>query len=318
MILCDAGHVLRANSAAGDALHLTCGVALDTVAFMGEPAWQAHLTRAPATLDALVIGAVRYRVATARVEDLYIHQFEDLSERERETARVRHLQQQVQTGQKMTSVVRLAGSVAHDLNNVLTAIMGLVWVLRQDLEEGHSSLEEVQGIADALERGRGLTRELLEHVREFKLYKQRYQIEDVVERVRGLLRVVQSPDVTVEIELADDLPTLEGDAVAIGHALMNVCRNALDALDGKGSLAIRVAPSTGEQPRVVIEVEDSGPGMDAHTRECATIPFFTTRGGEGQGLTKVEEVVHSHGGALSLESSPGQGTTVRIELPVRR
>ncbi len=291
--------------------------------FAADDRWRAHLAATAANgrdvLDRLVIANCPYRVTSVRGPgSMYIHQFHDLGEHDRELARAQHQQQQVEAGQKMTSIVRLAGSVAHDLNNVMTAIMGLVWVLRQDLGEDHQNAEEVQGIVDALERGRGLTRELLEQVRIHKLYKQRYAVPDVIERVRGLLRVVKPAGIDIDVEVAEDLPWLEGDAVAIGHALMNICRNAIDAMPTGGRVVLAARAEAGEQPRVVLEVRDTGDGMDADTCNRASDPYFTTRANhQGLGLAKVTEVVHGHGGELEIESVEGGGTTARLLLPIR-
>jgi len=321
--------IIRTNAAAQMLMGIRAPLATRDSPIYAAEFWQDHTasvlaSREPRVVERKSLDGVAYRIRTVPVgkADIVVDMFEPLATEDRRQARLQHFQDQVEAGQKMASVVRLAGSVAHDLNNVMTAIMGLVWVLRQDLGADHPNLEEVKHVAEALDRGRGLTRELLEQVREHRLYKQRFSLVDVVSRVRGLLRVVKPTSVEVAIEIDEELPQLEGDAVAIGHALMNLCRNALDAMGGGGTLTISANLECGERRFIAIEVRDTGEGMDADTVAQAAQPYFSGRLRDrndrpGLGLAKVQEVAPGHGGELHLQSEPGQGTRARMLLPVR-
>lgn len=319
--------ILRANEAAQTLMGIQAPVPIQDAPIYAAEFWLDHTasvlaSREPRVVERKSLDGVAYRIRTVPVGsgDTVADLFEPLATEDRRQARLQHFQDKVEAGQKMASVVRLAGSVAHDLNNVMTAVMGLVWVLRQDLGPEHSSFVEVENVSDALDRGRGLTRELLEQVREHRLYKQRFTLLDVVSRVRGLLRVVKPAGVDVAVEVDEELPQFDGDAVAIGHALMNLCRNALDAMGGGGTLTISAQLECGERRYLAIEVRDTGGGMDEQTLAQAAQPYFSVRDRNdrpGLGLAKVQEIVHGHGGTLSLQSEPGQGTRARMLLPVR-
>ena len=129
---------------------------------------------------------------------------------------------------------------------------------------------------------------------------------------------------SLRTELAEGLPACQGDRDLLASVLENLVRNAIEALPGdsngplpRGTVVVRSTPRPpGEQPGVVVAVEDDGAGMDASTRENAFDDFFTTKPtGSGLGLAFVQRVVHAHGGEVTLTSSPGRGTVVFVRLP---
>jgi signal transduction histidine kinase/CheY-like chemotaxis protein len=216
---------------------------------------------------------------------------------------------------KMEAVGRLAGGVAHDMNNTLNAIMGSVYAHRQALAADGQVYRDLDDIIAACERGAQLTRNLLGFARKSNYKKQAFSLNAVVESVRSILSRTASKDIRIEERTAHSLPLVEGDRGQIENAVMNLCLNALDAMGDRGTLIL----ATGvERESVFICVSDTGTGIDESIRERVFEPFFTTKEegkGTGLGLSMVYGVVHAMGGNIVLESAPEQGTTFILRFP---
>ena len=227
------------------------------------------------------------------------------------------LQRQLAQAQKLEAIGRLAGGVAHDFNNVLTAILGSAELLLLDTPAGADAREEVEIIRDAAVRAQELIRQLLAFSARQVLQPAVVDLNDLIKNLGRMLRRLIGEDLVLTTELADDLGAVRVDPGQVEQVLVNLAVNARDAMPDGGRLTIRTANVPGEA-HVLVEVTDTGTGMDAATLARVFEPFFTTkeRGkGTGLGLASVYGIVHQSGGDITVRSSPGAGTTFRIHLP---
>jgi signal transduction histidine kinase len=221
--------------------------------------------------------------------------------------------------QKMESLGRMAARVAHDLNNLLSPILSLTEVLQTRCQDRPDLQSSLATILAAAERGRLLVRDLTEFA---PAGEPRFQPVDMNAQIRqavDLLKADAPAPIEWLLDLAEPLAPIDGDPVALGRAMMNLGRNALDALGGMGSLEF----GTRNDPAGGVEawVADTGHGIPAGILAQVTEPFVTTKGpgkGTGLGLAIVASVVQVHGGTLTIESEERRGTIVRIRLPEHR
>jgi two-component system cell cycle sensor histidine kinase/response regulator CckA len=239
------------------------------------------------------------------------------------------LQAQILLARKMEAVGRLAGGVAHDVNNLLSVILGAAETIGKALAAYDPLQEEVADIRDAVERGATLTRQLLIFGRKEVRAPGLLDVNQVVAGVERLLMRVLGNAVHIELRRDVDVALVVADASQIEQVLVNLAINSRDAMLRGGTLTIRTGEETldfttaaildvAPGPYVTIDVEDTGSGMDEATRNHAFEPFFTTKGpaqGAGLGLAMVYGIVRQSGGAIELHSTPGAGTRVRIHLP---
>jgi len=237
---------------------------------------------------------------------------------------------QLRQSQKMEAIGTLAGGVAHDMNNILGAIMSLASVLRQEAREGDPRIQDLDDILAATRRGRDLTQNLLGFARKGKYRKENISLDNVVRQVQELLVRTIPKNIEWRLELDDAIPPVRGDYGQLSHALMNVCINAADAMEGGGVLRIVTGSfEVGSDLRdtyadlepgeyALLQVIDDGTGMESDVLDRVFEPFFSTKSGDrgtGLGLSMVYGTVKNHGGTVNLSSRPGRGTTVSIFLP---
>ena len=216
---------------------------------------------------------------------------------------------------KLEAIGRLAGGVAHDMNNTLNAIMGSVFAHRQEVASYGRPFKDLDHIIAACERGAQLTQNLLGFARKSHYKRQTFSLNGVAESVQALLVRTANKNVKIETRLAPSPTFIRGDRGQIENAVINLCLNSLDAMGSAGTLTITTKQDKG---RVSLRVTDNGIGMDANIRERAFEPFFTTKAegkGTGLGLAMVYGVVHAMNGRIILDSKPGAGTTVALTFP---
>jgi two-component system, cell cycle sensor histidine kinase and response regulator CckA len=237
--------------------------------------------------------------------------------------------------QKMEAVGRLAGGIAHDFNNLMTVTLGFADLLQAGLEDTDPRGRWVQEIRPAGDRAADLTRQLLAFSRRQPLQPVVLNLNVVVVDVEQLLRRLIGEDIDVVVHLEPTLRPVQADPGQLSQVLMNLAMNARDAMPTGGTLTIRTANvylgdayQSEHGPRtqglveagwaVLLEVKDTGEGMDAATQERIFEPFFTTKGlgkGTGLGLATVYGIAKQSGGDIWVESRPGAGTTFHIYLP---
>jgi len=249
----------------------------------------------------------------------------------RDVTEQRSLEQQMRQAQKLESVGRLAGGVAHDFNNVLTVILSSVGVLREDLTAGDPvNPDDLREIHDAAMRARELTRHLLAFARKSVLTPVVLDLGELLRSSERMLRRLIGEDVKLVVDVAPGLWPVHADPGAIDQALMNLVVNARDAMPGGGRLVLEArnasVPEGGDAVLsgaragdwVRLAVRDQGCGMPAEVLAHLFEPFFTTKEagkGTGLGLATVHGIATQAGGHVHVESTPGQGSTFTICLP---
>jgi PAS domain S-box-containing protein len=256
----------------------------------------------------------------------------DVTEHVRSEAERKALEAQVHHSQKLESLGVLAGGVAHDFNNLLTTVLGSGDLLLAEIPVGSAGRQHVERIQRAARTAADLTHQLLAYTGKGSFDVRPIDLPSLIAELEGLLRISVSKCARLHWELSDDLPAIEADSTQVTQVILNLVINASDSLEGgDGRITVRtgvaqmdeVARSRvflGEQladgPHVFVEVSDSGVGMDAETQSKIFDPFFTTKFvGRGLGLASVLGIVRGHGGAVSVASTPGTGTVVRVLFP---
>jgi PAS domain S-box-containing protein len=226
------------------------------------------------------------------------------------------VQAQLHQSQKMESLGSLAGGVAHDMNNVLAAILALSSAHLQIQPEESSAHKAFETIAEAATRGGKMVKSLLNFARQSPAEKSEVNLNSVLFDEIHLLEHTVLADVRIELDLAQDLHPVHGDASALTHALMNLCVNAVDAMPQGGTLFFQTRNQGADHVEVV--VRDSGCGMTPEVMAKAFDPFYTTKEvgkGTGLGLSLVFSTVKAHHGEIELQSEPGRGTEVLLRFP---
>ena len=248
-----------------------------------------------------------------------------------ETTEQRALEDQFAKGQKMQAVGQLAGGVAHDFNNVLTAIIGFSDLLLANHKPSDPSFQDIMNIKQNANRAASLVRQLLAFSRRQTLRPQVMQISDALSDLRMLLDRLLGENVELKVRHGRDLWPIKADISQLEQVVVNLVVNARDAMDSKGKLEIRTSNVTEAECRerfsynelvaadyVLVEVEDEGSGMRQEVLEKIFEPFFSTKEvgkGTGLGLSTVYGIVKQTGGFIYPESIMGQGTTFLVFLP---
>jgi len=249
---------------------------------------------------------------------------------ERSLKEKEQLEIQFQQAQKLESIGRLAGGVAHDLNNLLSPVLGYSELMLTDSQLSASHQKAAKTILDAGIRARDLVRQLLAFSRKQTLSFESVDINQVIKNFQPLLYRTIREDITLTLSLSPAPQPVLADIGQLGQVILNLAVNAADAMPGGGNLIIEtsrqsldasytkhhqgIAPGT----YVLLSVSDTGIGMDAETIEYIFEPFFSTKGdrGTGLGLATVYGIVKQHGGNVWVYSEPDKGTTFKICLPV--
>ncbi len=254
----------------------------------------------------------------------------DITDLKRTEEEKERLQAQLLQAQKMESVGRLAGGVAHDFNNMLQAILGHVELGLMRSEPAHPVRANLEAIGRAAGHSADLTRQLLAFARKQTVAPQVLDLNDVV---AGMLKMLRRP-IGEDIDLAwipgADLWPLRIDPVQIDQILANLCVNARDAIDGVGRITIETEnvtldaaycashPDFAPGHYIVLAVSDDGCGMTPEVMAHLFEPFFTTKGvgrGTGLGLATVYGIVRQNEGMVNVYSEPGKGSTFKLYLP---
>ena len=234
----------------------------------------------------------------------------------RETTDDREHQARVEQGQKLEAVGKLSARLAHDINNLLTAIIGNADLLAANLEnsQSHAYLEN---IGAAYEQARYLTGQLLVLSSRHAVSSGVISLDKELTRMEGLLRTVVGAKVEVRLDLDSQGAAVPLTQTQLGQVVINLLTNAKDALgDSDGVVEIRTRV---EDNRALLQVSDNGPGMSPQVLERASEPFFTTKEigkGTGLGLATVKSLADYAGGWVNLESEQGKGTTIGVVLPL--
>lgn len=259
-----------------------------------------------------------------------VQQARFISERKRAEKEKDRLEAQYRQSQKVEAIGRLAGGVAHDLNNLLTPIIGYGELLSSEFSPGDLRRESIDQIMRAGYGARDLVRQLLAFSRKQKLKYQPLNLNKTIRGFQQLLRRTIREDIELRLLLSRDIATIRGDIGQIEQVILNLFVNAQHAMPNGGKLTIETAmvdldqayaerhPNTQPGRYVMMAVSDTGLGMDRETQEHIFEPFFSTKGdqGTGLGLSTVYGIVKQHGGNIWVYSEPGKGTIFKVYLPV--
>lgn len=242
------------------------------------------------------------------------------------------LESQVHHAQKLESMGVFAGGIAHDFNNLLVGILGNAELMLMDTPPEHARRKSLEQIESSARRAADLVNQLLTYTGKGQFRVEPLDVSELIENLTTLVRTVIPKKIDVQAELEDDLPMVAGDATQLRQIIMNLVTNAADAIgDTQGkilmytgfgafdadSLRHTVAGAelkTGDY--VIIEVTDTGCGMDDATKAKIFDPFFTTKfAGRGLGLAATLGIVRAHHGTIKVMSWPQKGTTIQVLLP---
>jgi PAS domain S-box-containing protein len=253
----------------------------------------------------------------------------DISERTRTRAALHHSQEQLRQAQRLDAVGRLAAGIAHDFNNILTTIRGFADILYRELGEGDPRRADAEQIHKAADRGVLLTGQLLAFGQRQLPQAQVLDLNEVIHSMEPLIRRLLSADIRVDLRLRHGPARLRMDPGHLDQLLVNIILNARDAMPKGGALTIetseRQLAASGRNRRirpgtyVMLAIQDTGDGLETDTVEHVFEPFHSTDPREqraGLGLSMVYGIVRQNGGVMKVSSEPGQGSTVKVYLPM--
>ena len=242
----------------------------------------------------------------------------------------KELESQLRQAQKMEAVGQLAGGIAHDFNNVLTAVLGYTRLLLKDTTLPQQARGDVEEIEQAARRAASLTQQLLAFSRKQMLQLTILDLNEVVQGMRSLLRRLIGEHITLVATLDPQPMLVRADLGQLQQVIVNLSVNARDAMPAGGILTIATAavelgptfvvahPGSQPGPHILLQVSDTGMGMDAETQGRVFEPFFTTKAvgkGSGLGLATVYGIVKQSGGYIDVSSEPTQGSVFTVYLP---
>lgn len=248
--------------------------------------------------------------------------------REGEAKRL-NLERELIESQKLQSLGTLASGIAHDFNNILNIIMGHSHLITKRLLDPKKLAQSVDAIEKASQRGASLVRQLMTFARKTEIVFDSVQINNIVSEIAKMLSETFPKTIVITTNVENGLPSVAADSSQLHQVLMNLCVNARDAMPRGGKLSISTKlvgnndfassfPDPLGQTYVMVQVSDTGVGMDDDTKWRMFDPFFTTKDpgkGTGLGLSVVYSIIEGHRGMIGVDSTPGEGTTFRIYLP---
>jgi two-component system, cell cycle sensor histidine kinase and response regulator CckA len=256
---------------------------------------------------------------------------EDITERKLMEIERDQLQEQLLQSQKIESVGRLAGGVAHDYNNMLGVILGRAEMVLSKMDKDDPNRGSIEAIMRAGKRSADLTRQLLAFARKQTIQPRVMNLNDTIEHMLKMLRQIIGENIDLNWQPGNGLWAVEMDPVQVDQILANLCVNARDALSERGTITIETAnkvidesyctthPESIPGRYVMLTVSDDGFGMDEETRSHIFDPFFTTKGvgeGTGLGLSTVYGIVKQNNGFINVYSEPDEGSVFRIYIPL--
>lgn len=251
----------------------------------------------------------------------------EISERERAEQEKKRLEDHLLQTQRLESVGRFAGGIAHDLNNILYPIVVNSEILLAESKDGTDQHQMLEEVVEAAHRQRDLVKQILSFGRQSKTEPAPVKIVPLLQEALKFIRA--SLPSTIELKQHIDVHSdlVMGDPTQIHQIIMNLLRNAADALEaqrgtieiGLNNVHLESSPETKEGEYLELTVSDTGSGMSEEVRERIFDPFFTTKEvgkGTGMGLSFAHGILRSHGGTISVESSPGKGSKFTVHVPL--
>ncbi len=239
-----------------------------------------------------------------------------------------HLEAQLRHAQKMEALGTLSGGIAHDFNNVLAAIIGFTELAAGHAAKGSKDARYLTRVTEAALRGREVVKQLLTFSRQTEQEKKPLELSGVVKETAKLLRATTPSTISVRVNVLSESGLILGDPTQIYQVLMNLCTNAVHAMQEKGGaldieladFSVPASASDGMKPGLYMRltVRDTGAGIPPDIVDRIFDPFFTTKKvgeGTGLGLSVVHGIVKQSGGYIAVESAPGEGSTFTVYFP---
>ncbi|MDE3118798.1 MAG: hypothetical protein KGL03_07260, partial [Nitrospirota bacterium] len=318
----------------GDEVHLFMGImAVLYGAALWATAWRTHVTIvASLNLRHENRELIAYLTdAKEKAEELNEELRAEIDQRRQAEAALKQSEEQLLQSQKMEAVGKLAGGIAHEFNNILQVIKGYCYFLLPALAQQEPLRQEVEGIEQSADRAATLTSQLLAFSRRQVIVSRVLDLNAVIAEQSRMLNRLIGESVTLEVNLARELPRVKADPAQIGQVLLNLVNNARDAMPTGGLLTMTTSHLMLQGSRddkeyaeippgsyAMVSVRDTGCGMSPEVLERIFEPFFTTKElgkGTGLGLSTVYGLIAQIGGHIRVASQPGQGTCVTILLP---
>lgn len=275
--------------------------------------------------------AIPYNQSDTKQLELFLSSIWTIIQKRRGEEERRNLEEQLRQSQKMEAIGTLAGGIAHDFNNLLTAILGYANLLKINAEPRSDTYEDAKVIEQAAERAAELTAQLLGFARKGKHQILSVNIVKMIYEVIALLGRTIDKKIVIAQDFDNDYRMVSGDPNQLQQVLMNLAINARDAMSDGGELTFRtrlavldeqycyVHPGSKPGRYLLVSVSDTGHGIIEENIDRIFEPFFTTKEqgkGSGMGLAMVYGIVTNHGGFITVESVPGEGSTFDIYLPL--
>ena len=248
----------------------------------------------------------------------HIGTFQDITVR-------KQLEAQLLQSQKMEAIGTLAGGIAHDFNNLLASVLGYTELVQSTLDPGGNDFAYLRNVVTAANRAKDLAQKILIISRPSLANTEPVKLINLVEEVVTVLKASISMNINIRQEIHPNIPFISADPSEIYQVILNLCTNAVQAMQEGGELLLSLTKAEQRQGReeefLCLTIEDNGCGMDAATMERIYEPFFTTKErmeqrGTGLGLSIVSSLVKQHMGQIEVESKLGIGTQFRIYFPV--
>jgi PAS domain S-box-containing protein len=250
----------------------------------------------------------------------------DITERREAQINLERTREALAQSQKMEAIGQLTGGIAHDFNNLLMAVLGSLELMRKRLPNDPKLKSLLENAVKGAQRGASLTKRMLAFARTQDVKGEAIDLPALVRGMTELLQRSLGSAVTIETRFPLSIRRVFADANQLEMVLLNLAVNARDAMPSGGQIIVAAREETVEEDKflkpgayVCLTVRDSGTGMDEDTLKRATEPFFTTKEpgkGTGLGLSMVHGIAEKAGGRLVLKSSPGEGTTAEVWIPV--
>lgn len=257
----------------------------------------------------------------------------DVSREKNEEFHQQQVEDQLRQAQKLESLGVMAGGIAHDFNNLLQVILGNASLLSRQLGEEPELGPQLQQISTAARNATDLCRQMLVYAGKGRRHIEPLDLPALLDEVSHILQISISKKASLKIDVAENLPRVDGDPSQMRQLLLNLITNASEALGEKpGTIHVRMRPwnrqtdqlgevlegqLTTEGEYVLLSISDTGCGMDRETMQRMFEPFYTTKfTGRGLGLAVVRGIVRSHNGVIAIDTAPGRGTKMQVILPV--
>jgi len=301
------------------------GVAAALVCLVYYPHAFGHLTHDPGRPIEKVLEMILYVVVgvvtgflvsrEGRTQARLRETAESLAETLREKER---MEEELIRAARLAAVGKLSAGLAHEIRNPLTSIKGSAEILGDDFPPGHAKRDLLETLIHEADRLNGVLTRFLSFARPLPVSRMRFDAVEVAGEVAALLRGrKKGAETPIRVERGgEDLPAVDGDPEQIRQVLLNVLLNAVQATPPGGEVSVRFSHAATPE-RVVITVEDDGPGFDDEALDNLFTPFFTTKeSGTGLGLAISHRIIESHGGRITAANRSGGGGRVVIEIPV--